>query len=55
MLQVHVHHPSNIDGCSVSPGKVMILKLSYEEEAWGTCTQFVQTLKFNFLKLNENI
>ena len=50
---VHVHHPSNIDGSSVSTSKVMIIVLSCE--AWGTCTQCVQTLNFNVLKLNEDI
>ena len=48
-----MHHPSNTDGCIVSPNKVTILELYCE--AWGTCTQCVQTLKFDILKLNENI
>ena len=48
-----MHHPSNTDGSSVSANKVLILVLSCEE--WGNCTQCVQTLKFNVLKLNENI
>ena len=49
---VHVNHPSNTDGCSVSPSKVKILELSCE--SWGPCTQCVQTLKFDVLILEEN-